>query len=505
MARLLKSLPFFVVLLIVAAAATLVPAVYGTVVRDHDSARVFFYSGILIAIAAALIGLATQSSTRPETERRYLVALLLSYLWMPAVLTIPMIEAVGNTRWINVYFDMVSALTTTGAPVFEPARLPDTVHLWRATVAWLGGLLIWITALAVLQPLNLGGFEVTSEANMPGQVDGLSGQMRAASPVDRLGRQAAALAPIYVTLTLVLAIGLALAGERPLHAVIHAMSTLSTSGISAVGGVTKSGAGVLGEVLILVFFVFALTRRSFADGFGPGTAGRVMQDREVRIALAAVIVLPTLLFMRHWVGAFEVDDLANAGGALAALWGSVFTVLSFITTTGFVSESWAEARSWSGLQTPGLILVGLVMMGGGVATTAGGLKLLRVYALYKHGAREIDRLIHPHSVAGAGRLGRRIRREGAYIAWVFFMLFVLSLAAVMVALAATGLDFETALVLGVAALSTTGPLASVAAEAPISYIGLTDAAKLILSAAMILGRMETLVFIAVFNPAFWRS
>jgi trk system potassium uptake protein TrkH len=57
----------------------------------------------------------------------------------------------------------------------------------------------------------------------------------------------------------------------------------------------------------------------------------------------------------------------------------------------------------------------------------------------------------------------------------------------------------------VAALSPTGPLASLAAEAPISYIGLTDAAKLILSAAMILGRMETLVFIAVFNPAFWRS
>jgi trk system potassium uptake protein TrkH len=144
-------------------------------------------------------------------------------------------------------------------------------------------------------------------------------------------------------------------------------------------------------------------------------------------------------------------------------------------------------------------------MGGGVATTAGGLKLLRVYALYKHGAREIDRLIHPHAVAGAGRLGRRIRREGAYIAWVFFMLFVLSLAGVMVALAATGLSFEASLVLGLSALSTTGPLAAVAGSAPIAYLALSDAAKLILAAAMILGRMETLVLIAVFNPAFWRG
>jgi trk system potassium uptake protein TrkH len=140
-----------------------------------------------------------------------------------------------------------------------------------------------------------------------------------------------------------------------------------------------------------------------------------------------------------------------------------------------------------------------------VATTAGGLKLLRVYALYKHGTREMEKLIHPHSVAGAGFLGRRIRREGAYIAWIFFMLFLMSLAAVMLALAAAGLDFEQAMILSVAALTTTGPLAAAAGGGVISYIALGDAAKLILAAAMILGRIETLVLIALFNPAFWRG
>ena len=144
-------------------------------------------------------------------------------------------------------------------------------------------------------------------------------------------------------------------------------------------------------------------------------------------------------------------------------------------------------------------------MGGGVATTAGGLKLLRVYALYKHGAREIERLVHPHSVAGAGRLGRRIRREGAFVAWIFFMLFLASIAAVMLALTATGLPFEQALMLAIAALSTCGPLAGVAGTEPVIYLALGDPAKIVLAAAMILGRMETLVFMAVFNPAFWRS
>jgi trk system potassium uptake protein TrkH len=505
MARYFRSLPFFVVLLFTAAVAMLVPSLYGAAVRDYDTARIFFYSGLLVAIAAMLLGFATQSGGRAVTEQRYLIALLVSYLWMPMVLSVPMLEAVGATRAVNVYFDMVSALTTTGAVVFEPARLPDTVHLWRATVGWFGGLLIWITALAVLAPLGLGGFEVTSEAKGSGQTLSASGQMRAADPAARLRKHAVQIAPVYLGLTVALSAGLALAGERPLHAVIHAMSTMATSGITATGGLKDSSAGVPGEMLIFVFFLFAVTRHSFTGGFSTDYLPRIARDREVRLALFAVVVLPAALFMRHWLGAYEVDDLANAGGALSALWGSVFTVLSFLTTTGFVSQSWAEAQSWSGLPTSGLILVGLVIMGGGVATTAGGLKLLRVYALYKHGAREIERLIHPHSVAGAGRLGRRIRREGAYIAWVFFMLFLVTVAVVMLALSVTGLDFERALILAIAALSTTGPLAEVAGETPVFYGALSDAAKLVLAAAMIVGRMETLVFLAVFNPAFWRN
>ncbi|MBL4628603.1 MAG: TrkH family potassium uptake protein, partial [Roseicyclus sp.] len=132
-------------------------------------------------------------------------------------------------------------------------------------------------------------------------------------------------------------------------------------------------------------------------------------------------------------------------------------------------------------------------------------KLLRVYALYKHGGREMEKLIYPNSVARAGRLGRRIRREGAYIAWVVFMLLVLSIATVIVALAATGLDFEAATILAIASLTTTGPLATVAGEMPINYFTLSDPAKLISAAAMIVGRIETLVMIALLNPAFWRD
>ena len=462
-----RSLPFLVVMVWISAGAMLLPAAMAFATEDFATGRVFFYAALLTAVGATLVGIATQGRLAEPTERRQLVALVLSYLLLPLILAIPMEQAVSATRFINVYLDMVSALTTTGAVMFDPERLPPAVHLWRATVAWLGGLLIWVSAMAMLAPLNLGGYEVTAEARIEGRIRTGLTQAGAHGADVRLKRSAAQLTPIYVMLTLLLAFLLALAGERPLVALIHAMSTLSTSGISPVDGLEGREVGLLGEGLIFLFLIFALSRRTFSSGFRADWPDRVLRDREVRLAAFAVVVLPTLLFTRHWLGALEVDTVENFAGALAALWGAAFTVLSFLTTTGFVSESWADARAWSGLQTPGLLLVGLVLMGGGVATTAGGVKLLRVYALYKHGVREMGKLVHPHSVAGAGLLGRRIRREGAYIAWIFFMLFVLSLAAVMLALAATGLGFEEALILAVMALTTTGPLATFAAESPI--------------------------------------
>ena len=152
-----------------------------------------------------------------------------------------------------------------------------------------------------------------------------------------------------------------------------------------------------------------------------------------------------------------------------------------------------------------MILMGLAMVGGGVATTAGGVKLLRVYVLYLAGLRELEKLVHPHSISGAGAASRRMRRHGAFQAWVFFMLFAISIAAATALLAALGSSFEDAMVMSIAAISTTGPLLTVAPESPISLAQLGDASKLVFCGVMVLGRLELLAIIALFNPALWRD
>jgi trk system potassium uptake protein TrkH len=76
---------------------------------------------------------------------------------------------------------------------------------------------------------------------------------------------------------------------------------------------------------------------------------------------------------------------------------------------------------------------------------------------------------------------------------------------VTLALTLVGVTFEQALVLSIAMLSTTGPLTAVAGETPIVLMSLSDPAKAILAAAMVLGRLETLAIIALLTPDLWRS
>jgi trk system potassium uptake protein TrkH len=498
-------LPLFLLMVGVMSAAMLVPAGYGAVARELETARAFLYSGLLGLVMFGMIALAHAGRDPRHGTLGPLMSLFSAFVFLPVILAVPFYEGLRTTTFLNAYVEMVSAITTTGATIFDdPERLNGPLHLWRALVGWMGGLLMWIAASAILAPLNLGGFEVTARAE-PGRGATRDLGMTAPEVRGRIAKVGRVLLPIYSGLTLVLWILLAVSGDAGLVALCHAMSVMATSGISPVGGLGQTGSGIAGEAVMLLFMLFALSRLTFSTDTVTSGTGGLTRDPEFRIGIALVIFVPTVLFLRHFLGAIDVSAEADIADAARAFWGSVFTVMSLLTTTGFASGSWGASQAWSGLETPGLLLMGLALIGGGVATTAGGVKLLRVFALYQNGVREMERLVHPSSVGGGGAMARRLQKDGAFIAWIFFMLFALTLALVTIALTATGVAFEPALVMTVAGLSTTGPLLEFAGDVPIRLGDMSAAAKAIFAAAMVLGRLETLAIIALFTRDLWRG
>jgi len=112
-------------------------------------------------------------------------------------------------------------------------------------------------------------------------------------------------------------------------------------------------------------------------------------------------------------------------------------------------------------------------------------------------------LVHPSSVGKTKSQNQYDLGQGAFAAWIFFMLFGLSLAGITLSLAASGLSFETALALCVSAISTTGPALMMVIEGPFDMIALSGLAKAILCLAMVLGRLEILVILALLRPEIW--
>jgi trk system potassium uptake protein len=496
--RRLLDLPLLVILIGICAVSMLLPAGHAAALRQFEVARAFFYSGLILLILFGMIAIATATHRHQTTTQSLLAEVLGAYLVLPVIMAVPLHQAVPDLQFSDAWFEMLSCFTTTGATLFDtPGELARPIHFWRAFMGWLGGFFILSLAVAVLAPMGLGGAEIR-RGQTTGRTLGGIGLGRHYDPPQRFARSVVQLFPPYAGITVILWVALLLAGDSALIALCHAMSTLSTSGISPLVGLNGTASGITGEVLIFAFLGFAITRNLAFQAENRSLSNPVWRDPELRLACVIVACVTVAIMWRQVAYGFDQDSNDALWGFLSGLWGILFTAVSFLTTTGFQSAYWPE------LGAPGLVVAGLAIFGGGVATTAGGVKLLRVYALLRHAERELERIVHPHSIGGHGPVARTLRRQGAYLAWIFFMIFGLSLAAIAAALTLTGLNFADALVLAIACLTTTGPLAATAGDTAISYAGLSVSAKGILGLAMVLGRLEILAVLALLAPKGWR-
>jgi len=507
----IARLPLFLHLGGLFAAAMLLPGLQAWALGMRGMALGFAQDALAFGLILTFFALVVPPSAARRAPVEVLLTILGAVTLLPLALALPLHRALPDTGLFNAWWEMVSCLTTTGASLYDPRFLEAPLHLWRGLVGWMGGLLMLAGAATLLAPLGVGGFELTAP---PPQRHG--GRV---PPPGKVGQAMRAVTPVYAGFTAALWLALVAAGGGYFPSLMRAMGTLSTSGIAAVTGPVGASVGLTGEALLLLFLIPALSRRFWPGGDALTVTRRWRDDPELRLAALTIAAVVVVILARAFV--FEIDREAatsrRLADGLAAAWGAVFNGMSFLTTTGWTSVAWEQAREWSGISAPGLMLAGLAIMGGGVATTASGVKLLRVHALALHSAREMERIVHPASVAGGGTMMRHLRSEGARLAFVVFMLFALSLTAVILALSMGQVALETATMLAVSALTNTGPLAS---SIPLSTVlegtagsagapwqgwaGLSIWGKSVTAAAMIVGRLETLAILALLSPAFWR-
>jgi trk system potassium uptake protein TrkH len=170
-----------------------------------------------------------------------------------------------------------------------------------------------------------------------------------------------------------------------------------------------------------------------------------------------------------------------------------------MTGSGFATLDWGQ---WSGL--PVAVLFFLTLMGGCAGSTAGGIKIFRIQILYANARMQMSRLLHPHAVALPHYDKKPIPDAVAESVLGFLFIYALSFAVVAMGLGMVGLDFWTSLSAAAAALANLGPGLAPTIGPLAGFAALPDAAKALLVAAMLFGRLEMFIFLALFSREFWK-
>jgi trk system potassium uptake protein TrkH len=382
----------------------------------------------------------------------------------------------------NAVFEAVSGLTTTGSTVLVNLdAMPPGILLWRSLLQWLGGLGIIVTAMTMLPFLKVGGMQLfrTESSDQSEKV------------VPRAGQLAAYVATTYGTLTIACAVAYMIGGMTPFDAVNHAMTTLATGGYSTHDASFGFFADTNLDLISIVFMIlgglpFVLYIRAVK-----GDPLIIWRDSQVRAFLGYLGIAIALV-------ALSIEH-ADGIGFLDALRRSAFNITSIVTTTGYANEDY---QLWGPFAIGAFFLC--TLSGACAGSTSGGVKIYRFQIAWKICLRQLRGLIEPNSISQMSFNGRRLQPEILSSVLTFLFMYLASLVVLSVALTATGVDLLTA-VSGVAqSLANVGPgLGPIIGPAG-NFLSLPDSAKYLLAAAMLLGRLELLTVLVLFQSAFWK-
>ena len=404
--------------------------------------------------------------------------------WLAAALlgAIPFLIEGTFDRGVHSLFESMSGFTTTGATLLtEIEAEPDAILLWRSISQWLGGVGIVVLVVAIAPATGLASQRVFYAETSGVTTDRLT---------PRIADTAKIIWGIYLTLTALAFGGYWIAGMTPWDAINHGFTTLATGGFSTK---TASIAGFDSLAIELVAIVFmAAGGINFAFYWRAMRGGSLWpQAVEVR-AYAAILVAS--------IGLVTLS-LALADGT-PGVWESLreasFTVTSIMTTTGYTT---GDFDLWGDYARLHLLI--LMFIGGCAGSTAGGMKVIRALLLAKTAGQEIQRQLRPQAVQVLRTRGKVFNEEVRRGVLGFFYIYIVVFLAGTAAMAATGLDLITALSSVAATLNVIGPgLGEVGAAE--NYGAVSEGGLVILSALMLIGRLEVFTVLVLLTPAFWR-
>ena len=478
-----RPVGYVIGLLLMALGASMALPLIADIIEGNGHWPVFVESGLITILVGMCISLATANAVRDRLSLQQTFLLTTAvWLMLPVFAALPLMIGASDLSYTDAFFEAMSGLTTTGSTVITGLDdLPAGILLWRGLLQWFGGIGVIVVAMVFLPELRVGGMQIfRSEAfDTMGKV------------LPRAAQISSTISSIYLGITVLCALAYGAAGMGMFDAIVHAMTTVSTGGFANYDASFATFQGPT-EYIATVFMLASALPFVLYVQLVNGSGRPILSNSQVRAFLGTAATLVMTV-----AGALILFDDFSVEQAIRE---ALFNIASILTGTGYASVDYMK---WGGFIIAIFFFSGLI--GGCAGSTTCSVKIFRYQILFAAVKAQIRRVHSPHGIFRARYDGVAVSEDVLSSVMAFFVLFVVTLGVFSVALAMTGLDLVTSVSGAATAVANIGPgLGDIIGPAG-NFASLSDTAKWLLAAAMLIGRLELMVVYILFTRRFWTA
>ncbi|SIQ66000.1 trk system potassium uptake protein TrkH [Alkalispirochaeta americana] len=461
----------------------LIPAGVALIYREEAAFLAFIQVAVPTGIIGALLFWLTRKSGITLSNHDGFLVVTLSWITVAALGALPFFLTGAIPNYTDAFFETMSGFTTTGATILTDIEgLPRSLLFWRSFTHWLGGMGIIVLTVAIFPLLGFKGLQLV-RAEAPGpSVDKLT---------HKITHSAKILWLLYIGLSAIETVLLMVAGMNLFDALTHTFGTMATGGFSPRNASVAAYNSVAIDIIITVFMLLAGVNFVLYYSVITGRFRTVLRDTELKVYLgifAAATAVTTV--------ALHGETYRSWGESLRY---ASFQTASILTTTGYAT---ADYLYWPGAAMAVLFL--LMFVGGCAGSTGGGIKVVRLTALFKQGINEMSYLLHPRGVFSPHMNRTPLKKTMLLGITGFFFLYFLLLLLTTLVVSFSGESLLTSFSTALATLGNIGPGFDTIGPTG-NYAAFPRGTKWFLSAIMLIGRLEVFTVLILFTPRYWRK
>ena len=436
-----------------------------------------------VAAGSLVLGV-LMSLRKPKNSVFYLkegcIATALSWIFLCFFGAIPFYLTGEIPSFTDALFETVSGFTTTGASILSDVEALSHCSLfWRSFTHWIGGMGVLVFLLAII-PMSGGSNINLMRAESPGPSVG--------KLVPKMKDTVRILYLIYAGLTVTEVVLLLLGGMPFFDALCTSLGTAGTGGFGIRNDSIAGYSPYLQWVTTIFMILFGVNFNAYC----------LLLFRKIKDFLRMEEVRCYLLIIFASVAFIAGNILKTCTGIFDAVTKAAFQVASIITTTGF---STTDFQQWP--ESSKAVLVLLMFVGACAGSTGGGIKVSRLMIMLKTVRNDVNHQIQPRAVHTVKVNGAVISRATQHTTLIFLSLYVIIVFISTLLVSLDHMDFTSTFTSVIACVGNVGPALGIAGPTG-SYAGFSVLSKLVLTADMLLGRLEILPIVMLFCPSLWK-